>query len=486
MNSTYKDWQDYQQAVASLFRELGCTVCVGIKIKGARGTHEIDVYVTLIQHSIECHWAIECKFWKERVKKRDVLTFKGVVDDIGADKGIMFSEKGFQRGALQVIHHTNILLLESLEEFKRTVSIKKTGPALIYRESDQADAPPVYMFPNGDQPQHILEYNGLVLVGNWGTGNISVVNPATKSIENVIQLDKYEVSPTSRNDRTISQYPPGKMTCADGKLFVGQVFSEFILVIDIDTLSIVKRIMVPGGGEGAIASSRDGKHIYFASNRVNRLFIIDSSTYEYREVDYPNSGHGCLCILPHPSKPLLYIGIQRGINPDDRSDNGARCFLTTYNLAEHRYPASLCLTEIENGQGDYSSPHCLTYDKEQEELFVGMFQSQRGICRIDEHGNEILQNIRFAPNTYNRNFPWVDPLSQAVYGDKLLSINRNNCELVILDKFSGRIERTVFLGEASNGPQEVVLIDEIAIINYPERQGLIFLDLRTNHDVQQG
>lgn len=483
MNSTYKDWREYQNAVANFFRDRSCTVKVGAEIEGARGTHEIDVYVTFTQHGIECRWAIECKLWKDKVKKRNVMEFKGVVDDIGADRGIMFSEKGFQRGARKVARHTNILLIESLEEFKRTVSIDKTGTALICQESDQSDTPPVYMFPKGDHPQYILEYDGFVFVGNWQTGNISVVNPTTKSIENIIQLDKYEVSSSSRNERKISQYPPGEMTCADGKLFVGQVFSEFILVIDIDTLSIVKRIMIPGGGEGAIATSRDDKHVYFASNKVNRLFIIDSATYEYREVDYPNNGRGCLCVLPHPSKPLLYIGIQRGINPDDRSDTGAGCFLATYNLAEDKYTSSLCLTEPENGQDNYSIPSCLTYDEEQEELFVGMFQSQRGICRIDEHGNNLLQSIRFAPNTYNKHFPWVDPLSQAIYGEKLLSVNRNNCELAILDKFSGHIEHTIFLGEASNGPQEIVLVDEVAIINYPERQGLIFLDLRADYDV---
>ena len=482
MSSTYKDWQDYQEAVASVFKELGCTVRVEAKIEGARATHKIDVYVTFLQHGIPCRWVIECKLWKGHVKKKDVLTLRGVVEDIGANRGIMFSENGFQPSAHEAAHHTNILLLKSLEEFKRTISLDKNSTALIYQESDQLGAPPIYMFPNGDQPQHILEHRGLVFVGNWQTGNISVVNPATKSIEKVIQLDKYEVSSNSQNGRTIKQYPPGKIACADGKLFVGQVFSEFVLVIDIDTLSIVKRIMVHGGAEGAIAASPDGKYIYFASNKVNRLFIIDSATYEYREVDYPNGGRGCMCILPHPSKPLLYIGIQRAINYDNRFDTSARCFLATYNLAEHGYTASLCLAEIENGQNDCSIPHWLTYDEEQRELFVGMFQSRRGICRVDENGNQILQNIRFAPNAHNRDFSWVDPLSQAIYGDKLFSVNRNNCELVILDKFSGRTKRTVFLGEAPKGPQEVMVINKVAIINYPERQGLIFLDLHANHN----
>jgi hypothetical protein len=122
-------------------------------------------------------------------------------------------------------------------------------------------------------------------------------------------------------------------------------------------------------------------------------------------------------------------------------------------------------------------PSCLTYDEEDGCLFVGMFQSQRGICRIDEHGREILSNFRFSPNANNKHFPWVDPLSQALYRDKLLSVNRNNCELVTLDKRSGRIENATFLGDVPNGPQAVVVVDDVAIVSYPARQGLIFHSL---------
>ena len=74
----------------------------------------------------------------------------------------------------------------------------------------------------------------------------------------------------------ILQHPPGNIAVADGKLFVGQVFSEYVLAIDIDSQSIIKRIALPGGGEGAIAASPDGRHIYFGSNRVPKLFVIDS------------------------------------------------------------------------------------------------------------------------------------------------------------------------------------------------------------------
>ena len=106
-----------------------------------------------------------------------------------------------------------------------------------------------------------------------------------------------------------------------------------------------------------------------------------------------------------------------------------------------------------------------------------MFQSLRGICRIDELGQQALGDFRFEPNTSNEHFRWVDPISQALYRDRLLSINRNNRELVTLDKCSGRIERSLYLGEAPNGPHSIAIIEDLAIVSYPERGGLIFRDL---------
>ena len=101
----------------------------------------------------------------------------------------------------------------------------------------------------------------------------------------------------------------------------------------------------------------------------------------------------------------------------------------------------------------------------------------RGICRIDEEGQAILDNIRFSRNLRNKHFRWVDPLAQALYGDKLLSVNRNNRELVTLDKVTGRMERSAYLGEAPNGPHTVVVVGDFAIISYPGRGGLIFHNL---------
>ena len=157
------------------FRERGCVVVVEAQIGGARQKDKIDVYVTFRQHGIECHWVIECKLWKRHVEKADVLILKGVVENIGADKGIIFCENGFQSGALEAARNTNVLLITSLQEFKRTFRLDETKTALVYHDSEQSGAPPIHAFPNGDQPQHLLLYGHRVFVANWEPGNITIV-----------------------------------------------------------------------------------------------------------------------------------------------------------------------------------------------------------------------------------------------------------------------------------------------------------------------
>ena len=479
MNTEFGNWREYQEAVAGAFRDLGCSVEVDKTVKGARGKHDIDVNVRFEKFGQDCHWIVECKLWSSRVPKSEVLTLHNIVQDVGADRGLLFTESGFQSGAHTVAQYTNVLLLTSLDEFRRTAQLQLSRTPLIFQESDELDAPPIYAFPGGYQPHHILKHDGRLFVSNWGVpsvGNVAIINPNDRSIEGIIELDKYEQRGPTIGMRAVRQHPPGSIACADGKLFVGQVFSEYVLVIDIETQSIVKRIAVPGGGEGAIAASPDGRHVYFASNKVPSFFVIDSTTYEFSMTSYPRHTRGCLCILPHPYKPLLYIGIQRGNNPRGVFPPGGGSSLAVYDLDRGIYIGNLCLAEVERGISDDSTSICLTFDELQSCLFVGMFQSLRGICRVDEYGRRILGNFRFAPNSRNRHFPWVDPLSQALYRDKLLTVNRNNCELVMVDRLTGRTERSTYLGEAPNGPHSVAVFGDLVIVSYPERGGLTFHD----------
>lgn len=112
------DWRAYQKEVATLFRELGCSADVEKVVRGVRAEHRIDIWVEFKRFGIEHRWAIECKCWKSPVPKEKVLTLKAIVDDVGADRGILVAESRFQPSAREAARLTNITLT-TLADLKR-------------------------------------------------------------------------------------------------------------------------------------------------------------------------------------------------------------------------------------------------------------------------------------------------------------------------------------------------------------------------------
>ena len=168
MSPKYEDWRDYQGAVAEVFRQLGCSAEVDKTVTGARGQHDIDVYVTFEKFGHECRWIIECKLWSRPVPRSHVHTLHNIVQNIGADRGLIFSETGFQSGARTAAQNTNILLQTSLEDFRRTAHLHMSRIPLVREESGEPNAPPVHVFPDGYRPNHLLKHDGRLFVSNWG------------------------------------------------------------------------------------------------------------------------------------------------------------------------------------------------------------------------------------------------------------------------------------------------------------------------------
>ena len=109
------DWKQYQRKAADFYSRLGLAAIVEKKIDGARGVHTVDVYVEGNIHGIPFRWIVECKAWKTSVPKEKVLALAAIVQDVGADRGFLLSEKGFQSGAVRCAQRTNITL-SSLED----------------------------------------------------------------------------------------------------------------------------------------------------------------------------------------------------------------------------------------------------------------------------------------------------------------------------------------------------------------------------------
>ena len=103
-----KAWEEYQEESASFFRSLGMDAVADKTVQGVRTSHQIDVWVKSQHVGFEISWVVECKCWRTAVSKLHVLALREVVADLGADRGILLSEAGFQSGAAEAANLTNV------------------------------------------------------------------------------------------------------------------------------------------------------------------------------------------------------------------------------------------------------------------------------------------------------------------------------------------------------------------------------------------
>lgn len=144
-SSTPSDWQALQSDVGMILNQCGFDIEIEKKIKTARGKVEIDVYAEEIvkgrKYSIVC----ECKYWKSKVPKSIIHSFRTVVSDIGANIGYIISLHGFQSGAFDASDLTNIELVTWeqfqdafcetwLEQYLSPKITKELDPMLEYTE----------------------------------------------------------------------------------------------------------------------------------------------------------------------------------------------------------------------------------------------------------------------------------------------------------------------------------------------------------------
>lgn len=110
-----KAWEKYQEDAASYFRSLGLTATTNATVDGVRTSHNVDVLVKSHHVGFDITWIVECKFWQTSVDKSHVLTLRQIVTEVGADRGILLCEVGFQSGAQEAANLTNVQLTSIAE-----------------------------------------------------------------------------------------------------------------------------------------------------------------------------------------------------------------------------------------------------------------------------------------------------------------------------------------------------------------------------------
>jgi Restriction endonuclease len=111
MQTPVLTWQEYQTLASASFEAMGCSVAVDGRLQGARSAHDIDVVVRFTRWGIDQLWIVECKHQRRKVTKSAVETLKSIVSDVGADKGFLLSESGFQPAATASADKTSLSLL---------------------------------------------------------------------------------------------------------------------------------------------------------------------------------------------------------------------------------------------------------------------------------------------------------------------------------------------------------------------------------------
>ncbi|OLF54639.1 restriction endonuclease [Pseudomonas chlororaphis] len=118
-----KRWYEFQELIAEHFRSLGASASTNVSLEGVRTQHNIDVLVVTKFLGVDVKWIVEAKFWKTNVPKEKVLALRSIVEEVGADRGFLISEKGFQSGAVDAAFRTNVELVTFGDLKERTKNI---------------------------------------------------------------------------------------------------------------------------------------------------------------------------------------------------------------------------------------------------------------------------------------------------------------------------------------------------------------------------
>ena len=116
------NWKEYQEEAAQFFRNLGLDAQTDVTVQGVRTTHDIDVLVKSHHLGFDVMWVVECKHWATKVSKLHVLGLREIVADLGADRGILLAENGYQSGAIEAANLTNVHLTSLLDAQKHASS----------------------------------------------------------------------------------------------------------------------------------------------------------------------------------------------------------------------------------------------------------------------------------------------------------------------------------------------------------------------------
>lgn len=146
------DWGGFEKLVAALHETGDVVVEHNVTLPGNSGAaRQIDVLIRHKQGLYEHLIVVECKYWRKKVGRLHVDAMANTVRAVGASKGVIFSTKGFQSGAIAQAAHDGIdlFLLRDLkpEEWGRPGRIFDLFVQFIEMSFGHIDVSSAIFFP---------------------------------------------------------------------------------------------------------------------------------------------------------------------------------------------------------------------------------------------------------------------------------------------------------------------------------------------------
>lgn len=356
--------------------------------------------------------------------------------------------------------------------------LEETSGAVIWR---------LIHFPEDGYSSQSIAANESLIISNFGGSNLLFYEFDEQRFTSA-SLDSYEAGNlTLLSERkrfgdspVLRKYPPGDLLLVGEKLYVGQIFSEFLVVMDLRSRTVIKRL--PVGGDGELAYCHKNERVYFASNSSGRLAIVNPVSYQIELVPYPEPSLHIGSMFCHPDTGLVYLGLHRTSNfandwRSGKQPDKPNSFVAVYDPVASTYHCQIELAVDTDDMLERCWPSSMLYDADKDLLFIGMLGSPKNIYLVDAHNNEIVNFMETSPNTRNRH-DCVDSLSLAFYQRHLLSINRANYELAVIEREALEPVLSIPLHGVTNGPSDITVYNDQAYVSHSEYAGILEVNLQ--------
>lgn len=172
------EWYQFQETISIHFNSIGARAETNVTVHGIRTTHDIDILVETKFLGQDILWIIEAKKWNTKINKLQVLGLRTIVNDVGADRGFIISEKGFQSGAIEAAKNSNIRLVslsQLITETKELIqseiikSYKKRLILIEHRYWSHSKEIRIKYGLRGDTWDYPINFSGnnLLLTAHW-------------------------------------------------------------------------------------------------------------------------------------------------------------------------------------------------------------------------------------------------------------------------------------------------------------------------------